>query len=99
MELGVTVQLSSPARVAIAGELDVECVSFLESFLRLVAGAGSAELVLDLSGVKFIDCRALGMLMKARRLAAAKGGALRLDHVPEPVQRVIELTRAGVLLS
>jgi len=99
MELGVTVQLSSPARVAMAGELDVACVRFLEGLLGLVVRPGSPDLVLDLSRVDFIDCRGVGVLMTARRLATSMGGALQLHQVPGPVRRVIALAGAGRLLS
>ena len=99
MELGVTVQMSSPVRVAMDGELDIACAGFLESLLGLVVGVGAGELVLDLSRVDFIDCRGVGVLLTARKLVAATGGALRLDQVPGRVRRVISLAGASALLT
>ena len=60
----------------------------MQRSLSRVAHGG--DLVIDLSGVTFIDCAGLGALVGA--LDSACGGTFRFAEVPERVRRVLELT-------
>lgn len=62
--------------VRVAGEIDFEVAP---AFKRRVSGhidAGVRQLVVDLSGVQFIDSTAIGVLVGALKRIRAAGGAL-----------------------
>jgi anti-sigma B factor antagonist len=63
--------------VHVDGDLDVYTAPRLKETLEPVL-AGGGSVVLDLSGVQFIDSTALGVMVGALQLGQANGGALRL---------------------
>lgn len=77
--------------VTVSGELDIVTGEELRS--RLHAALAPAHTVLiDLSGVTFLDCSGLRVLLWARRQAAAMGARLLL-HAPSPaVARLLATT-------
>ena len=99
MDFTVTVALSAPCRVAVAGDVDASSAHFLENLLALASRSGSPDLVLDLARVPFIDCAGLGALLRARRRIASRGGALHVHQMSDSVQRVVALTKAHCLVS
>jgi anti-anti-sigma factor len=48
--------------------------------------------VLDLSGVTFIDAAGVGILVQVHEEAARRGGRLTLGSVPASIAKVIRLT-------
>jgi anti-anti-sigma factor len=48
--------------------------------------------VLDLSGVTFIDVAGVGILVHVHEEAVRRGGRLTLASVPAPVEKLIRLT-------
>jgi anti-sigma B factor antagonist len=78
--------------VAISGEVDVGTEAQLQqSLLRIMRECG-AKLMLDVSGVSFMDCAGLRALLATRRRAEIRGGFLRLIATSAAVGRIIELT-------
>ena len=90
MEPCVSVNLGTPNIVTVTGDLDLACVPLLHDLLARVRRG--SDLVIDLGGVTFIDCAGLGALVTAHRRTQARGGTLRVAHVPPQVRRVLELT-------
>jgi anti-sigma B factor antagonist len=75
----------------LSGELDLATAELLESTIRAAEGRGAKMIVLDLSGLDFIDLNGLMVLMRASiRLSHAH--RLALLHGPEHVQRLFRLT-------
>jgi anti-anti-sigma factor len=80
------------------GEVDMLTVTDLRAALDEQLGAGTATVVLDLRGVSFVDCTAIGMLAEARRRAARQGTRLRI--VPgRAVARIAALLDLGAVLG
>jgi anti-sigma B factor antagonist len=77
--------------VRLEGDLDIYSTREFSDALRR-AEAGTSDLVVDLSGLNFIDCAGLHQLVEAGQRARAKGGRLRLVKGPERVHRVFRLT-------
>ena len=78
--------------VTLAGEVDIYTAPrFKECLLELIDG-GSERLVVDLSGVTFIDSTALGVLIGGVRRVNASGGAMALVVTSRPVERVLSIT-------
>lgn len=77
MSLSITTEAKGEATVVHAGgDLDVYTAPRLKETLdKALAGN---RLVLDLSGVEFIDSTALGVLVGALQLSQSRGGEFRL---------------------
>ena len=80
--------------VAISGEVDVGTEAQLQQSLLQIIRECGAKLILDVSGVSFMDCAGLRALLATRRRAEMRGGFLRLIATSAAVRRIIELTGA-----
>src|SRR6185503_12437443 len=63
---------------------------FREMMLRVMRRR-SPSLLLDLSGVSFMDCAGLRALLMTQRLAAMRGGSVCLIAESPAVRRIIDL--------
>ncbi|MFD0633049.1 STAS domain-containing protein [Catenulispora yoronensis] len=73
--------------MAVAAEFDADVAT--------VIAQGMVRLVLDLSALDFCDCSGLSALVRARRLAVARHGGVRLAHVPRHLARIIRIAGLG----
>lgn len=78
--------------VAVEGEIDVASVEALREQLLALADTGRTRVVLDLTGVMFLDSTGLGALVSTRRRLQALGGALVLACTNDIVLRLLRLT-------
>ena len=78
--------------VTVTGEVDVCTEGLLQQALLRIMRERGASLMLDVSGVSFMDCAGLRALLTTRRRADLRGGFLRLIAVSRAVRRIIELT-------
>jgi anti-sigma B factor antagonist len=84
--------------VTISGEIDILTAPQLrERLLHIIRWYG-AHLALDLSGVTFIDCAGISVLLAVSRRANLEGGSLRVVRASPCVRRVIALTHLGPVL-
>ena len=93
MELSVT----SAARgdltvVVVAGEVDVYTASVLREKLSEVIDGDHADVVVDLTGVGFLDSTGLGVLVGALKKVRGFGGRLQLVIDQEKVMKVFRIT-------
>src|SRR4051812_30864282 len=79
--------------VSLGGELDISTASKLEDDLLRVEADGPALLVIDLSGLDFMDSTGLRLLISADARARQADRRLVLVQGNEMVQRVLRLTR------
>ena len=86
---------SSPDRecVALLGELDLATAPSLEDAVLGIEHAKPGLLVIDLTGVSFIDSTGLSVLLTASNRARAQGRRLVVVRPPLPALRVFTLTR------
>jgi anti-sigma B factor antagonist len=74
---------------ALVGELDASgCCGLAEQ----LQGPPGSLVVVDLSGLTFMDSSGLGAIHTARRLAIKNGGTLVVSRPQPAVHRVLELT-------
>jgi anti-anti-sigma factor len=86
-------------RVKVAGELDLASAPGLEELLRRELSAGG-QVVLDLSGLEFMDCSGLHAILSATRHARRNGGQLkRTAALPKQARRLLELAGAENALA
>lgn len=74
----------------LVGELDIGTAGYLRSALAEVAGQG-ATIVLDLSGLGFVDSSGLHELVVAVKRQRAAGGDIVLRHPSPQTLRVLEI--------
>ncbi len=84
--------------VHIAGDIDMNSGPWLqESLLRFLRISGTC-LLADLSGVTFIDCAGLRMLITTCRTAELQANTLRFTNLSPQVRRLADLTRLRAAL-
>lgn len=84
--------------VTISGEIDIQSGPQLRDHLLRVIRRYGARLALDLTGVTFIDCAGISVLLATRRRAQLEGGSLRVLRASPSVRRVIALVRLDAVL-
>lgn len=77
--------------IAVAGEIDAHTAPAVAAAL---AAAEQEPLVVDLSGVEFVDSSGLRVLLEAHQARQAAGNSLILSQPSPAVQRVFDV--AGV---
>ncbi|MCS0636701.1 STAS domain-containing protein [Streptomyces sp. LP05-1] len=76
--------------VALAGELDIETVGWLEPALdRLLTEDSGDELLVDMTAVTFCDSSGADLFVRLHRRCARSGTRLRLCRVPRWPGRVL----------
>ncbi|HEX8053851.1 MAG TPA: STAS domain-containing protein [Thermoleophilaceae bacterium] len=81
-------------RIAVAGELDLSSALTFDEEVRRAEERKPAVLVIDLSGLKFLDSTGLRLIMSAQARARKHGCRLKIVEGGEAVKRIFRL--AGV---
>jgi len=85
------------ALVFMRGEFDLEARRALDAEVRRLLAASPELLILDMSGVEFIDSTWLAVLMQLyRRVVRESGGVMRVAASPV-AHRVLEISGLGAL--
>lgn len=90
----LTVELTTDAQsaaVRLEGELDLETAVEFDRQLAVIDG-GITRLLIDLSGVAFMDSTGLGSIVRAHQSAEANGCAFVVRRGSHQVQRLFALT-------
>ena len=77
----------------LAGEVDVASAPRLRDRLVQLVTEGPPRVVVDLTGVSFIDSMGLGALVSGLKRARAHDGDLRLAGATDHVAKVLSITR------
>jgi anti-sigma B factor antagonist len=80
------------------GELDIATAPMLAAPLTELSGNGHAKLVLDLSGLTFVDSSGMRAIVEARHVAASRRIELEILPGPPSVQRAFEVAGLGPML-
>ena len=80
-------------RVSLRGELDLSTVEKVEEELRRIEDRADKLLVLDLTGLTFLDSTGLRLMVTADQRARKAGRRLALVRGPETVHRVFTITK------
>jgi anti-sigma B factor antagonist len=78
--------------IALTGELDLATAERVEQELKRVECTDAKSIVVDLSGLAFMDSTGIRILVGADARSRANGRRLGLRRGPAAVQRVVELT-------
>jgi anti-sigma B factor antagonist len=94
-DLGYTVEhdpVEGALLVTASGELDLAAAPRLATVLSIATAGTEPCVVLDLTGVDFIDSTALGAIMHASTEADAAGKSVLVVALEGPVKRLLEIT-------
>lgn len=87
------------AVVTAAGEVDLTNADGFRDVLLSALNAGALGLVVDMTGLTFIDSAGVTALVRAARRAAASDATVRLAVTATPVLRVLNLVGIDRLIS
>jgi anti-sigma B factor antagonist len=79
-------------RLDLAGEIDLSNSQRLADQLATIAGAGAADLEIDMSLVTFCDSTGLKVLLNAQQRFDEAGGTLRIIGASDQVTRLLQIT-------
>jgi anti-anti-sigma factor len=93
MRIDTTYPSPDTARAAVVGEVDLATAPELrDRLLNVFRKYPPAALLVDLSGVTFLDCTGLGALIAVRNAAVRVDCHLRVTSPPPFVHRILDLT-------
>lgn len=82
----------------VAGELDVFTSPVLRERLLDLVSSGCYDLIVDLSGVTFLDSTAMGVFVGGRKRVLAHHGSFALAGPRESIARLFRMTGLDKLL-
>ena len=85
--------------LTVHGDTDMHVVGELEARLLETIGEAPTALVLDLTGVTFLDSMALGVLLGGLRGMGETGGQLRVVTPRTEIRRIFEVTMLDQLFD
>ena len=92
-ELTLNTRLEGTSAVIVAvGEIDVYQAPRLRDALDALPSEAVGPLVIDLSGIAYIDSTGLGTLVAARKRRVADGSEVRLACPDPALRKVFEIT-------
>ena len=78
----------------LAGEIDHDAAQNLRIQLDdALVSRTPQTLVLDFGGVGFMDSSGIGLILGRQRIARTLGTALRVQHTPSQLEKVLQLAR------
>ena len=83
----------------LVGRFDAHETQAISAWFKEQMDAGNIHLVVNLSGVNFIDSTALSALVQGLKHCREKGGNLHLCSLQQPVRVIFELTRLDKAFS
>ncbi|MBB2911065.1 anti-anti-sigma factor [Streptosporangium becharense] len=91
---GVSVKADGTGKkvVTACGEVDIATAHLLDAHLGR-ASRDCGEVVVDMTGISFMDASGLTALIHADNRARARGVRLRLARVPDRIARLFRITR------
>ena len=85
-------KLDDQVVLVLRGELDPHTAPALREQIDNTTGESTRTLVLDVSGLRFIDSSGLRVIIAAQRDMAARQGRLLLRQPTETTRRLLEIT-------
>ena len=100
LRLGIDIQRVSGLPVlAVSGEIDIYTAPLFKQAVVNLVSEGNKSVVIDLSGVTFMDSSGFGTLLGATRRLRPLGGGLYLAGPNNTIQRMLKLTRLDSIMQ
>lgn len=98
--LDLTVDEGPSTTIALVGELDPATAPQLDEAIESVLqDQGVNRLVLDLTGLTFLDSSGLRVFVTAREALSSRGGELALRGPSANTQRLLDITGLGEIIA
>lgn len=98
--LDLTVDAGASSTISVVGELDPATAPQLDAEIQqLLADEDVKRLVLDLSGLTFLDSSGLRVFVTAREALTLRGGELALRDPSANTQRLLDITGLGEIIT
>jgi anti-sigma B factor antagonist len=95
-EVSIEEHAGSYSVVAVRGEVDIHTAPKVQYAIERAAGEnGGGAVVVDMSGVAFMDSTALSTFMRAKDSLQEQGTSLRLTAPSKAVERIFNVTGFG----
>ena len=98
MDVSVERDGLGPVVMRVTGEVDVVTAAPLREELARHMGSHQPDLIVDVSGVTFMDSTGLGVLVRAVRQVHERGGRMELVSDEEPVMELLRPTALADVL-
>ena len=99
LRLGIDVQQASGHPVLhVTGEIDIYTAPLFKQAVVNLVSDGNKDVIIDLSGVTFMDSSGFGTLLGATRRLRPSGGGLHLAGPNTTIQRMLRLTRLDSIM-
>ena len=85
--------VATDGSIVAEGEIDLSSVPQLSRMLDDLINGGNVELIVDMTGVDFIDSTGLGVLVGARKKALAQDGSVQLACLQPKVLKIFRITQ------
>ena len=85
--------------VSMSGDLDIDSTPEFSGRLDAITAAAGVHVIVELSGVRFIDSSGLNALVVGARETKRRGGSLVVAAPSQYVARVFDLVRLGESLD
>ena len=100
LRLGIDVQKVDGLPVLLVkGEIDIYTAPMFKQAVVGLVSDGHSDVVIDLSGVTFMDSSGFGTLLGATRRLRPAGGGLYLAGANTTIQRMLRLTRLDTIMG
>jgi anti-sigma B factor antagonist len=99
LRLGLDVrQVEGTPVLFVTGEIDIYTAPLFKQAVVNLVSEGTKDVVIDLSGVTFMDSSGFGTLLGATRRLRPSGGGLHLSGPNSTIQRMLKLTRLDTIM-
>ena len=85
--------------ISVSGEIDIAACERLRDAIEPNMGPHHQTIILDLSGVEFMDLSSLPILVQARGALTVDGGSLKLRNPSAAAHRLLSVSGAEALLD
>jgi anti-sigma B factor antagonist len=98
MQIDTTEPRAGAAVLTLEGRLNMVSAPQLKTAITELVEAGRTHVLVDLTGVGFMDSSGLGVLIAGLKRARQDGGDLRITGVTQQVATVLQLTNLDRVL-
>ncbi len=85
--------------LAVRGEIDVYTAPVFKQAVQSLLAEGHTQLIIDMTGVNFMDSSGFAALLEATKRLRPQGGELHLAGVNRTVGRMLHLTRLDAAVA
>lgn len=91
-EVSVDERAEDYSMISVRGEVDLHTAPKVQAAIERAAEGGSSAVVVDMSGIAFMDSTALSTFMRSKDALEERGVSLRLTTPSRAVDRIFDVT-------